>query len=64
MHKVIIEEEDYYTGKKLNIINKKTGFFVKSFMKLGLGKTEDEAGLWVILISVLLFGTAFFTFLG
>lgn len=54
-----IEKENYYTGSKLNIAKKRPNFFARVFMKIGMGKTEDQANLWVILTTMVTFGVAF-----
>lgn len=59
-----IEKENYYTGSKLNIRKKQPNFFARVYLRIGMGRTEDEANLWVILTSVVMFGVVFIGLLG
>lgn len=58
------EKENYYTGRKLDAKEKKPNFVARSLMKMGLGKTKDQANLWAIMLSIILFGVFFIVFLG
>jgi len=58
------KQHDYYNREEPKTLDHKINYFAKLFMKMGLGKTRDQANLWVILVSVMLFGISFVTLLG